>query len=400
MLDAEQNAGAAGHSAIDAHCHASPVPGYPIGGSDTAGSALAPVRVMPDAAANPLGDDGEADTALKPSEGVPPAVANPIRRARRAVPQLTPIRRMPDSAANPNNCGGVAEGKVMPARSVPPAAVAPSADGVGRIDVDAQRCSAPTIGATCTAIQELQVRRVFYIRRTNMMDNAMRALVRRMLGWRWEISEAERSKINARAARIVSALQSGKPLKDDDQRIGDAVRGDVMTVVAARTPLVAARDDVESAMRKMAQSMPVWAWGKDIAGFGPLGLAVIIGEAGDLSNYATVSRLWKRLGLAVINGERQRKKANAEDAIAHGYNPRRRAEIWACVGDPLFKHQSGRVDKETGLVLRDPGPYRIIYDRAKAAFLERGTTKKHAHDHGMRLATKELIKDLWVAWRQ
>ena len=126
---------------------------------------------------------------------------------------------------------------------------------------------------------------------------------------------------------------------------------------------------------------------------------MIIGEAGDLSNYGTVSRLWKRLGLAVINGERQRKKTSAEDAIAHGYNPRRRAEVWSCVGDPLFKHQSGRTDKETGLVLRDPGPYRIVYDRAKVAFLERGKTKQHAHDHGMRLATKELLKDLWVMWQ-
>ena len=364
MLDAtEQNAGAAGRGSTDTQTIGAPVPGYP------------------------LGDGGEA-------------VTNPIRRARRAVPQLTPIRRMPASAANPNNCGGVSGQAVMPDAPLPPAAVAPSADGAGRSIGDARSSGAPTIGATCMAIQELQVRRVFYIRRINMMDNAMRALVRRMLGWRWEISEAERSKINARAARIVSALQSGKPLKDDDQRIGDAVRGDVMTVVAARTPLVAAREDVESAMRKMAQSMPVWAWGKDVAGFGPLGLAVIIGEAGDLSNYGTVSRLWKRLGLAVINGERQRKKTSAEDAIAHGYNPRRRAEIWSCVGDPLFKHQSARVDKETGLVLRDPGPYRIVYDRAKAVFLERGKTKQHAHDHGMRLATKELLKDLWVMWQQ
>ena len=308
---------------------------------------------------------------------------------------------MPASAATPNNCGGAASISVMPGGPLPPAAVAPSADGVGRVALDAQRGSAPTIGATCTAIQELQIRRVFYIKRINMMDNAMKALVRRMLGWRWDMDEKERAKLNARAARIVSALQAGKPLKEDDQGVGTVVRGDVMTVTSARTPLVAARDDVESAMRKMVRSMPVWSeWASGISGFGPLGLAVIIGEAGNLSNYATVSRLWKRLGLAVINGERQRRKSDADAAIAHGYSPRRRAEIWACVGDPLFKHQSGRTDKETGLVLRDPGPYRIVYDRAKAAFLERGKTKQHAHDHGMRLATKELLKDLWVMWQQ
>ena len=348
-----------------------------------------------------LGDGGEAEAALTPGMPMPPAVIKQRRRAGRADRTLVTDHFMPASAAIPNNCGGAADVAMAPIGVLPAAAVAPDADGGGRMRSDLQKDDAPAIGSTCEAIQELQVRRVFYIRRINMMDNAMRALVRRMLGWRPDMSEAERKKINSHAARIIAAIQSDKPLTDDDQIVATAVRKDVMTVYVARMPLATIREGIETKMRQWAQSLPVWGtWAQDVAGFGPLGLAVVIGEAGDLSNYQTVSKLWKRLGLAVIDGERQRKKADPEAAIAHGYNPHRRAEIWSCVGDPLFKHQSARVDKETGLVLRDPGPYRIVYDRAKANFLERGCRKKHAHDHGMRVATKELMKDLWREWRE
>lgn len=376
MLETEQNAGAVGRQMDVSRVVGAPVPG-----------AF-------------LGDGGEAEAALTPGMPMPPAVTKPRRRAGRAVEMLAPDRRMLTSAAIPNNCGGVADVAVAPLGVLPAAAVATDADGGGRLTRDAQIVVAPAIGATCAAIQELQVRRVFYIRRINMMDNAMRALVRRMLGWRLDMSEAERKKINSHAARIIAAIQSDKPLTDDEQRIGDAVRGDVMTVYGARIPLATARDGIETEMRRRAQSLPVWgAWAQDVAGFGALGLAVVIGEAGDLSNYPTVSKLWKRLGFAVIDGERQRKKADPEAVMAHGYNPHRRAEIWSCVGEPLFKHQSASINKETGLVLREPGPYRIVYDRAKENFLERGCRKKHAHDHGRRVATKELLKDLWKAWR-
>ena len=377
MLETEQNAGAVGRQMDVSRVVGAPVPG-----------AF-------------LGDGGEAEAALTPGMPMPPAVIKQRRRAGRADEVLTTEASMPASAAIPNNCGGAAVRGLAPKVALPAAAVAPNADGGGRATYDARSGIAPAIGSTCEAIQELQVRRVFYIRRINMMDNAMRALVRRMLGWRLDMAEAERKKINSHAARIIAAIHSDKPLMDDDQIVATAVREDVMTVYVARMPLATIREGIETKMRRRAQSLPVWsAWAHGVAGFGTLGLAVVIGEAGDLFNYPTVSKLWKRLGLAVIDGERQRRKTDPEAAIAHGYNPHRRAEIWSCVGDPLFKHQSARVDKETGLILREAGRYRIAYDRAKANFLERGCRKKHAHDHGMRVATKELMKDLWREWRE
>lgn len=258
------------------------------------------------------------------------------------------------------------------------------------------------ISATIDRICELQVRRVFYIKRINMLDNAVRALARRALGWRWDAPEAARSRINRRAAKIVSAIQNDKPLDPSDTEVGNSVMSDVLVCDAARGPLIAARDEVEADMRRAVRTLPVWRdWAKDVAGVGEIGLAVIVGETGDLNNYATPSRVWKRLGLAVIDGERQRKKTDADQAAAHGYNPRRRAEIWSCVGDPLFRAQSAWIDKKTGEIKKPAGPYRLIYDHAKERLVSEGkaTRPAHAHAHGTRLMTKRFLLDLWNAWR-
>ena len=255
------------------------------------------------------------------------------------------------------------------------------------------------LAATIAGICELQVRRVFYIRRINMLDNSVRALARRALGWRFDMPEKERAKINANAAKLVKSIQDEDDITDD-AGVAEAISLDVMVCAAARVPLANARRRVENEMKKCARALPVWKWAEGIDGLGELGLAVIVGETGDLALYATPSRVWKRLGLAVINGERQRKKATAEEAAAHGYSPRRRAEIWSCVGDPLFRAQSQRINKETGELIRPAGPYRELYDREKIRFIAEGkaTRPAHAHAHGTRLMTKRLIADLWEVW--
>src|SRR5690606_39253792 len=123
---------------------------------------------------------------------------------------------------------------------------------------------------------------------------------------------------------------------------GDALSACVPIIIrsaAAREAWDKLRADTEKEMARLARTLPVWPWVESVEGFGAIGLAKIVGEAGDLSNYATKERLWKRLGLAVLDGMRQGnpgKAASAEDWTAHGYNPRRRAEIWM-IADSLFR---------------------------------------------------------------
>jgi hypothetical protein len=185
----------------------------------------------------------------------------------------------------------------------------------------------------------------------------------------------------------------------------------------------------EKEMERLAKSLPVWAWAKDVAGFGPKGLAIIVGEAGDLWNYPRREHLWKRLGLAVINGERQRKKSDLEEVRAHGYNPQRRAESWT-LADSLFKHQwageasayrkalkeqAGKdYDSKTKLDdLREiahglgifaaayaTGPYGEVYEAAKMKARDKDWKDKHADNHARRLMWKAVVKDLRKAWKR
>lgn len=170
--------------------------------------------------------------------------------------------------------------------------------------------------------------------------------------------------------------------------------------IQARSLIAEQRSDCEKQMKKMAKELPVWSWVKEIRGFGELSLAGIIGETGDLNNYSTPSKLWKRLGLAVINGGRQRKVAGVE-ALEHGYAPHRRSLVWN-LGDTMIKGVIRKVNDDDG---EDTGErvslneYGAIYLARKAYESERVETKAHAHNRAKRYMEKRLILDLWKAWR-
>lgn len=167
--------------------------------------------------------------------------------------------------------------------------------------------------------------------------------------------------------------------------------------VQARSILEGNRKGVEKQMEKLAKSLPIYAWVDSIKGFGAGSLAAVIGEAGDLSNYPTHSHLWKRLGLAVIDGGRQRMVSGA-DALKHGYCPSRRSIIWN-IGGCVLKLQSQRIDKETGEVKTEAGEYRKLYDARKELELTRVETKAHAHNRSTRYVEKKLMRELWKQWR-
>lgn len=252
-------------------------------------------------------------------------------------------------------------------------------------------------------IQELQARRKFYISCANKQTNAAGALVRRALGWRVGDDEA----VSARAARIVAAALADKPQKDEDAEIGAALAFDLSVIAAGLAHYAAARHQIELEMQRAVRKLPIAAWAKAVRGLGELGLAVIIGEAGDLARYSNPGKLWKRLGLAPHDGKaystwRREGGLSAEDWTAAGYAPRRRAEIYACIGDPLFRAQAQAADKETGEIIREAGPYRVAYDRRRlrTADTHPDWTKLHSHNDALRIMTKELILDLWSEWRR
>lgn len=175
--------------------------------------------------------------------------------------------------------------------------------------------------------------------------------------------------------------------------------------ITARAILIRERKAYEKRMAKQAEQLPVWETFGKVRGFGIGCLGAIVGECGDLGNYSSVAKLWKRLGLAVINGERQRCIVGTDDAKKelaklHGYSPSRRAVIWN-VGQTMFKAQSQRVDKNTGEVKIEAGEYRRVYDERKAYELARAPEMKpiFAHRRATRYMEKRIVRDLWRAWR-
>lgn len=245
-------------------------------------------------------------------------------------------------------------------------------------------------------LAELQVRRKFYIGVMNKQANAAKALVRRAMGFQTTHSEEDRERDSSRAAHIVAVAFAGKEQKPEDIAIAAAVEGDLLVVDASMEPHRKARDGIEKEMKKLVRGLPAYEWAKGVRGLGDLALAVVIAEAGDLSKYPSKGHLWKRLGLAPMGGKamstwRREGGLTAEEWVEAGYSPKRRAEMYAVVADPLFRHQT-----------MSEGPYRAVYDRrrAAAAITHPDWTKGHAHADACRVMTKYLLRDLWREWNQ
>lgn len=279
----------------------------------------------------------------------------------------------------------------------------------------ASRVSLPPSIAT---LIELQKQRVFCIKSQSRCNRSSEAFIARFLGFRSDLAPDDRLKLFKQAAAIRRSVEKGAvtgianqydlaPDADgEDQR---HVENQTSHVLSVCTPIIlnsataracwdVLRDNTEKEMRRLAKSLPVYPWVASIKGFGDLGLGIIVGEAGDLSNYETVSRLWKRLGLAVIEGERQQRKMGADAAAKHGYNPRRRAEIWT-LGDSLFKHQyRGAKDDAPA---HPTGPYGEVYAARKAATEGRdGWSLGRRDNDARRIMTKALLADLHKEWRK
>jgi hypothetical protein len=193
--------------------------------------------------------------------------------------------------------------------------------------------------------------------------------------------------------------------------------GFILASAQSRTIWDALRVEIETEMEALAKQLHVWPWWQaEVKGGGAKWLAVIVGEAGDVGSYKSKSHLWKRCGLAVIDGERQRKKASAEGAAAHGYNPQRRSELWN-VGVGVVRAQwrgdrdeDGKKPAETGKPVAVPGHavgrYGEMYARRKAFLAAREQrrndepwTPKHIDNDARRWMTKAILRDLRACWR-
>lgn len=171
--------------------------------------------------------------------------------------------------------------------------------------------------------------------------------------------------------------------------------------LAAIEPLANERAALELRLLKLVRELPVYAWSKSVKGFGELNLAGLVGEAGDIGSYRNPSCFWKRMGLAVIAGERQRKVGDADAALIHGYSPSRRSVAYQ-LGETLAFHQLQAAAKSGTEYGKPVGPYGQVYvaRRERTAVTHPDWTKKHAANDARRVMTKAALRDLWIEWRR
>jgi hypothetical protein len=252
----------------------------------------------------------------------------------------------------------------------------------------------PDLESVVAEIKSWHRQRCFAMEQRKRADLSLLSFLRTQLGWSLSLDEKARKAIATEAQSLLALGE--KVVKGKATGIGNPAFGNWSSVIVAAVTARRVWDDIENAavkeMSRLAQSLPCWpSFCEPIRGFGPVSLAAIVGEAGDLGSYSNPAKLWKRMGLAVFDGVRQGglgKNAPKESWIAHGYNRQRRSRMWN-IGDTLIK--GNRTGGYRALYLA-----RKEYERERAA----GMTPMQVHRRAQRYMEKRLLKNLWQAWRR
>jgi hypothetical protein len=254
------------------------------------------------------------------------------------------------------------------------------------------------IAAECQRVQRLRAQ---VMKSRIALENQLRATVAVHLGYVGGGEEkASRTEKFEAADALIDRVDAG----GDDPALGDLIRANLIAVRGDKKLHVHGFQDkldgLDKELEKLAARLPVAAWVKaaDQRGFGLKSMGVVVGECGDLANYANPAKVWKRMGCAPwqFNGETRmgstwksgkEGKLPGEEWERFGYSPRRRSVMYV-IGENLLK--------------LNRGPYRARYDGAKATIqaAHPDYSKMRCHRHGMLLAVKLLLKNLWVEWNR
>jgi hypothetical protein len=411
-----------------------------------------------------------ANADAEPMEAAPSAANFPGDRERgRANAPTEPIDASPGLAdIQIGSAVRSSRGRaITPSRPIK----APPTQTFGAEAISASKPTATTlrspisVPAVVNKLVERQASRSWLIKAQQACDRRVESFIAAELGFSTEHEEKQRKAVFAQAKKVRADIEKKGKVPD-----GVAFKGtstaDIMLIVAVnmetRKEWDRLRDKVESEMIVDAMNLPVWPFVKTIAGFSEKGLAVITGEAGvPIGDYRTVSGLWKRMGLAVIDGKSQRrvkgKRGTDEERKRLAYVPRRRAECWtfadsllraqmcseiravreaikvrpgalaACEEAGIDIDKMKKVDDALAAILDEQGivaegyptgPYGEVYVRRKQHTTPRIAATKHlpdkvgeylnqekwspmrCHRDAARVMFKELLKDLWVEWRR
>lgn len=287
----------------------------------------------------------------------------------------------------------------------------------------------------CEDLQNLQRKRTVLIKSRIMQSNRLKALVAGTIGYSTEMSEEDRRKKFEEADALI------KKISTQEENVDNYVFYDVVkTTLIGIDAFEGVEEQIAKVMITKAKLLPVAAWidEENQLGFGLLSLAVVVGETGNLCNYSTPAKVWKRMGLMPVahDGEvkapstwRYGKEGKLPSEVWEkvGYSPRRRSVMYV-IGENLIKQNMMKKDANGR---REPWEYRKKYIEAKVTAKDNhpdwdwkdctkckgtgeddssaekllcqacggsGNKCMRAHKHGMLVASKRLLRNLWCKW--
>lgn len=242
---------------------------------------------------------------------------------------------------------------------------------------------------------------------------ALRTAVERLDAAEDALAQAQARGVNdlARIERRVAAALAKLAAVGAAREIVQGLRGVIAAAAGGRAGFDALRERAERTMEALAAQLPVAPFVAGVPGFSLRGLALIVGNAGDLSGYPDAAGkdgtacLWKRFGLAPYQGRapsswRRGGGLSAAEWEEVGYKPSRAGDLYGVVTVPLFMAKAKSV---YGLVYAEKKArydQRVIETAALAPGDRDKWTPKRADMAARRAMVKCLLKNLWQAWRE
>lgn len=281
---------------------------------------------------------------------------------------------------------------------------------------------------TIQGLCELQRKRISILKSRIMIENRTISTVATFLGFATSMEEEERKARFDEARKIIELVNKEKELKDLDQRQSDFIKSLVGSSYQAVDGFQLGLELLEKDIVKSAKLLPIadWVQETDQRGFGLKSFGIIIGETGNISNYPNPAKLWSRMGCApyqskgeTLAGATWKSRTGNRDKNVHklstkewedyGYSPRRRSVMYV-IGECLLKLNKGSYRKrylESKKIVMEKNlnnPDWKMNDCEKCAgegcdkCLQFGKKCARAHNHGMLLMSKLLLKNLWIEW--
>lgn len=325
----------------------------------------------------------------------------------------------------------------------------PSGPPSGATSSRPRRASAPAppvaTGDVIPLLVGLQRRRRFIIKSVNGSVSRIDHLIAEEIGFDRAKEKSKKAAFTKARAYRAAVEARGEGYREDDDHAHFALAA-LDPLILAELPTREAygrqRDGLEAEMRRLARLLPSADFVAGVRGLDWLGFGVLAAESGiPFADWRTVSGLWKHMGMAVIDGARQRgisgKRKDETEARKLFHPKERRGEVYAFLQDTMFRAQwrgarlacaaCGKLstfdgDEGVGPVCKcgaagtadqilpahPIGPYGAVYGRRRAATAHRvaETADLDAKDpkkwpparcknDATRVMAKALLRDLW-----